>query len=215
MSPPHVKASRATKITGDRLISLLSDKLPAELDAELNRDSNDDADNGDGVYVPDPDSYYRKLAPSQNDIAEMVDDVACYVGPRGAPDYPDFAHTTSSGELANVDWEWACNFVVRAQMGYPTTPDPVQARDLADHEVLERRAQNYADVLRHTLSKWGHVGGAGNDRDEAVNELYLGDYSASVAEFGPGPSGAVAIGAGFVEFSIDQWQLLPADAYTT
>lgn len=215
MSPPYVKASRATKVTCDRFIGILSDKLPSELDSEQNRNASDVAENGSGVYVPDPDSYYRKLAPSQNDIVEMTDFVAIYVGPRGSPDYADFSHSTAGGELTNVDWDWGVNFVLRSQAGYPTTSDVAQSRDLADHEVLERRAQTYADTLRHTLSKWGHVGSAGNDRDDSINELYLGDFSGTVAQFGPGPDAAVMVGAGFVEVSIDQWQLLPSDAYTT
>jgi len=206
MSVASVPASNAAALTADRMIDILASKLPVELDGEFGRSADDITD--DGVFLPDPDRYFRQPAPTREE-ALNVERVAVFSGTRGDTDYGDVRNAKSGGQLVRARIPWAVGFAFAPAVGRPDVSDPVQSDVLTGRESVNRRAQKYRDGIKHTVEKWGTLGSGSDTRDNAVNGVELEADFARTLHFQIGEGTGQLRGAGFVEFTIKQWQLLP------
>lgn len=211
-SIPHEKAER---LTDDRAIELLDSKMPSELDDLYGRTkSSPSTETDDGIYLPDPDTYYRQPAPTDEQIRE-AEHVAVFAGQRSETSYGDFRNLGSDGVLIKATIPYALSLVFGQAVGHPDTSDPVLGRDQHPVELTQTRIQYYAAGLRHTIYKWGHVGHESTTRANAIQDVSIGNSFSRAVEIQTGPDSAALKGQALVECEIDQWQVFPPDAHTS
>lgn len=211
-SIPHEKAER---LTDDRAIELLDSKLPGELDDLYGRTASSPThETDDGIYLPDPDEYYRQPAPTDEQIRETAH-VAVFCGQRSETSYGDFRNMSGTGVLLKATIPYAVSLVFGRAPGHPDTSDPVLGRDQHPVELTQTRIQYYAAGVRHTIYKWGHVGNESTVRANAIQDVSIGNSFSRAVEIQTGPDSTALKGQALVELEIDQWQVFPPDAHTS
>lgn len=212
MTVAAIPYEEADTLTADRVIEILNNKLSSELDSLYGRGSNDLTN--EGLYLPDPDRYYREPAPDLDRITEL-ETFAIFSGERADPNYNEWRNASSGHRVVRASVPWTVSFFFQRELGHDSVSDPVQSRDLDSREIVNRRAKRYRKGIGYTIEKWGMVGSGGATRANAIQDVELGtDFSQTLPFSVRTESSAELMGGGFVEFDIDQWQKTPEPQQT-
>jgi hypothetical protein len=204
----HVAEDRTT----DRLISLLETHLPTDLDTLFARDlegmTGAPGAGQDpwtpGIYLPNPDVYYRQAAPTSSDD-KGIGDVIVYVGPIGRATQVNSTpegNYGADGVIWQMEQEFAVSLVFGLSAGQEVAHD-LTLRQLRPEEIVRKRASYYAGALAHTVFS------------RAFGSLEIwgtkpGPRSSGQAELPVDGEEYVLVGISSYEFAVVNNQLFPA-----
>ena len=167
----------AEDATTDRIVRVLREHLPADLDDLYRRDLDgltgtpgplEDAWT-QGIYLPDPEEYYRQASPSTG-ADKGIGDVVVYVGPIGPATTRNSTPESTAGAAGSV-WQmeqpYAATIVFGILAGQEAVTDLETGQELRAEEIARKRASYYAGALAHTvhsrafgtLEIWGTIPG--------------------------------------------------------
>lgn len=201
----YVEQHISEMLVCDMLEDILADQFSSECDTLFDRDASQKSgptgDHVEGIYLPDPERYFRQSGPSTGQ-ENTVGKVSAYIGPisPAEPIDPTRAESTvADGFVFQCSQLFAVTFVFgRAAQTLPL----VNGRKLAEEEAIRYRASYYAGAIAHTIFK--HAGGS-----NVIWGTRPGQRSSEAVQIQISAKQYKLIGVAAYEFTVINNQLFP------